>query len=283
MYPFHRWCLDSWFIVVSYLLTSCSSQTVAYQNRTNIASWKLESINMESTLLPVGNAIMGWAREGTNWVESPASVSFELCSTLRRYIYYWLIFVQSWPLTSFPFAAQVAIGYLCCLAIGCVVMPNLPAVPGLYPFKFLYNITQVMLCSYMCIEACIRAYTAGYTLTPCNAFQPDTNPITFILYIFYLSKILDFADTLFIVLEKRWKQLSFLHVYHHTSIFLVIYFIFLYCFFLYLLFFVDCMFTIVLLVADQYWLWRWHLPYYRLEQCNSHDDVHLLFCIHAYQ
>jgi elongation of very long chain fatty acids protein 4 len=32
---------------------------------------------------------------------------------------------------------------------------------------------------------------------------------------------LDFLDTVFIILEKRFNQLSFLHVYHHTSIFLV--------------------------------------------------------------
>lgn len=41
-----------------------------------------------------------------------------------------------------------------------------------------------------------------------------------VLYIFYLSKILDFLDTVFIILGKKWQQLSFLHVYHHTSIFL---------------------------------------------------------------
>lgn len=100
-------------------------------------------------------------------------------------------------------------------------MPFLPSVRGLYPFKFAYNIAQVMLCSYMCIEAGIRAYSAGYTLLPCNNFDHQNPPIAFILYIFYLSKILDFLDTVFIILEKRWKQLSFLHVYHHTSIFLV--------------------------------------------------------------
>lgn len=103
-------------------------------------------------------------------------------------------------------------------------MPSLPAVPGLYPFKFLYNVVQVMLCSYMCIEAGVRAYYAGYTLLPCNEFNTQNPPIGFILYIFYLSKILDFADTFFIIAEKRWKQLSFLHVYHHTSIFLVSHF-----------------------------------------------------------
>jgi hypothetical protein len=101
-------------------------------------------------------------------------------------------------------------------------MRFLPAIPGLYPFKFLYNIAQVMLCSYMCIEATVRAYEGGYTLLPGNPFNQTDPNVGFILYVFYLSKILDFMDTVFIILEKRWKQLSFLHVYHHTSIFLVL-------------------------------------------------------------
>lgn len=93
-------------------------------------------------------------------------------------------------------------------------------VKGLMPFKFTYNVVQVMLCSYMCIEACVQAYKAGYTLMPCNPFNQTNPPIGDILYIFYLSKILDFLDTVFIIAEMRWKQLSFLHVYHHFSIFL---------------------------------------------------------------
>lgn len=100
-------------------------------------------------------------------------------------------------------------------------MKFLPPIPGLYPLKFLYNIVQVMLCSYMCIEAMVRAYEGGYTLIPGNPFNQENPNVGFILYVFYLSKILDFMDTVFIILEKRWKQLSFLHVYHHTSIFLV--------------------------------------------------------------
>lgn len=35
-----------------------------------------------------------------------------------------------------------------------------------------------------------------------------------------VSKIWDFWDTIFIVLGKKWRQLSFLHVYHHFTIFL---------------------------------------------------------------
>ena len=102
-----------------------------------------------------------------------------------------------------------------------MIMKALPPVPGLYPFKFLYNILQVMLCSYMCIEAGIRAWDAGYSIIPGNPFNQQNPPIGFVLYVFYISKVLDFMDTVFIILEKKWKQLSFLHVYHHTSIFLV--------------------------------------------------------------
>ena len=36
----------------------------------------------------------------------------------------------------------------------------------------------------------------------------------------YVSNIWDFWDTIFIVLVKIWRQLSFLHVYHHFTIFL---------------------------------------------------------------
>lgn len=146
----------------------------------------------------LGNDILQWARpEG--WPASP---------------------MANWPLADFESAFAIAACYLLFVIVGRIVMPSLPAVPGLYPFKFLYNVVQVMLCSYMCIEAGVRAYYAGYTLMPCNDFNTTNPPIGFILYVFYLSKILDFADTFFIIAEKRWKQLSFLHVYHHTSIFL---------------------------------------------------------------
>lgn len=146
----------------------------------------------------ISNDTINWARpEG--WPASPTS---------------------EWPLAKLEVALAIAVGYLIFVFLGMVIMPHFPEIRGLYPFKFAYNIIQVMLCSYMCIEAGVRAYDAGYTLIPCNPFNHLQPPIGFILYVFYLSKILDFADTVFIIAEKRWKQLSFLHVYHHFSIFL---------------------------------------------------------------
>ena len=55
----------------------------------------------------------------------------------------------------------------------------------------------------------------------CNEFKHEGSDVTWVLYVFYLSKILDFFDTLFMVLRGKWAQFSFLHIYHHFSIFFV--------------------------------------------------------------
>lgn len=125
----------------------------------------------------------------------------------------------TYPLTDFSTAVKIAVGYLLFVVVGKMVMREAKPVTGLYGVKFAYNVVQVMLCSYMCIEAMVQAWKAGYPLVGCD-FNNENPPLGFILYVFYISKILDFLDTVFIILERRFNQLSFLHVYHHTSIFL---------------------------------------------------------------
>jgi hypothetical protein len=61
----------------------------------------------------------------------------------------------------------------------------------------------------------------NYTLLPCEPFNVTQPPIANVLWLFYISKVFDFLDTIFIILGKKWTQLSFLHVYHHVTIFLV--------------------------------------------------------------
>ena len=89
-----------------------------------------------------------------------------------------------------------------------------------YPLKFIYNVSQIMLCAYMTIEAFLVAYRSGYSALPCNSYDTENPPVAKLLWLFYISKVWDFWDTIFIVLGKKWRQLSFLHVYHHTTIFL---------------------------------------------------------------
>lgn len=124
-----------------------------------------------------------------------------------------------WWLCDFRSAGTIALVYLAFVGIGSVVMPSLPAMDP-YPIKFIYNVSQIFLCAYMTIEAGMLAYRNGYTVMPCIDFDVKNPPLANLLWLFYISKVWDFWDTIFIVLGKKWRQLSFLHVYHHTTIFL---------------------------------------------------------------
>jgi len=84
----------------------------------------------------------------------------------------------------------------------------------------IYNPVQVILCGYMMTAAFLEARAKNYSFI-CNAFNAEETGMAAVLWIFYLSKILDFVDTLIIIVRRKWRQLSFLHVYHHISIFLV--------------------------------------------------------------
>ena len=147
----------------------------------------------------IGDQIIAWALVGSDVTDEP---------------------VKGWALGSFTTAISIAGAYLAFVLVGSLVMR---AYPGdgikLYGVAFLYNIAQVMLCSYMCIEAVIVAKRSNFNLV-CNSYDAKHPPMANVLWLFYASKVLDFVDTFFIVIGKKWKQLSFLHVYHHTTIFL---------------------------------------------------------------
>jgi elongation of very long chain fatty acids protein 4 len=40
-----------------------------------------------------------------------------------------------------------------------------------------------------------------------------------IVWVFYVSKIWEFVDTMIMIVKKNYRQISFLHVYHHSTIF----------------------------------------------------------------
>lgn len=128
-------------------------------------------------------------------------------------------YTEGWFLTDFRTAGTIALVYAAFAIIGPFVMKFLPAMDP-YPIKFIYNVSQIMLCAYMTIEAFLLAWRNGYTALPCNNYDTVNPPIANLLWLFYISKVWDFWDTIFIVIGKKWRQLSFLHVYHHTTIFL---------------------------------------------------------------
>jgi len=135
---------------------------------------------------------------------------------------------KGWLVSDFDLALKFVGGYFLLVSIGLFLKKDgeeegkvsqivETPVKGL---QVIYNLAQCILCSYMIWRAIEHYRRKGYSIV-CNPFDVNEVGMAEVLHIFYLSKILDFCDTLFIVLRQKWRQMSFLHVYHHASIFLV--------------------------------------------------------------
>ncbi|ROL51082.1 Elongation of very long chain fatty acids protein 2 [Anabarilius grahami] len=64
-------------------------------------------------------------------------------------------------------------------------------------------------------------WSAGYRLQCQGLHEAGEADIRVakVLWWYYFSKLIEFLDTVFIVLRKKNSQISFLHVYHHASMF----------------------------------------------------------------
>ncbi|KAG3136255.1 hypothetical protein PI126_g17898 [Phytophthora idaei] len=134
--------------------------------------------------------------------------------------------MADYPLADFASVFAICVGYVLFVVFGSVLMKlGIPTMKT-SPIQFIYNPIQVIACSYMFMETAIQAYRNGYSPAPCNAFKADAPVMGNVLYFFYLSKMLDLCDTFFIVVGKKWRQLSFLHVYHHLSVLIIYYIVF---------------------------------------------------------
>uniref|UniRef100_A0A7R9ZHM8 Elongation of fatty acids protein n=1 Tax=Pseudictyota dubia TaxID=2749911 RepID=A0A7R9ZHM8_9STRA len=109
---------------------------------------------------------------------------------------------EGWFLTDFSSAGTVALAYVAFVVIGSAVMKSGVAAMDPYPIKFIYNVSQIMLCAYMTIEAFLLAYRNGYTCLPCNNVDTENPPLANLLWLFYISKVWDFWDTVFIVIGR---------------------------------------------------------------------------------
>eukprot|EP01127_Copromyxa_protea_P017559 TRINITY_DN5372_c0_g1_i1.p1 TRINITY_DN5372_c0_g1~~TRINITY_DN5372_c0_g1_i1.p1 ORF type:complete len:158 (-),score=21.66 TRINITY_DN5372_c0_g1_i1:77-493(-) len=88
------------------------------------------------------------------------------------------------------------------------------------PFLIVYNLFLVLLSLWMTVEGFRNAIALNFSLV-CNNVDFSTNEasvgLSRVLYVFYLSKFVEFIDTIIMVLRKRNNQVTFLHLYHHFS------------------------------------------------------------------
>nr|XP_018901260.1 PREDICTED: elongation of very long chain fatty acids protein 1 [Bemisia tabaci] len=128
---------------------------------------------------------------------------------------------NDWPLLGSPVPGLTILGlYLYfCLSLGRKWMANRP------PFKLTktliaYNFIQVVVSVWIFFEALDAAWLRDYSWR-CEPVDFSRTPkamrIAWAVYMYFLAKISELLDTIFFVLRKKDNQVSFLHVYHHTT------------------------------------------------------------------
>lgn len=144
-----------------------------------------------------GASIMKWADPSQMYLDSP---------------------IKDYPLMQFSTAFAFLVAYLMFIVFGTLLMSRswMPAF-NTRPLQFIYNPLQVLVCAYMTIETAILLYRNNYPIF-CPPYNGKNPVIHNVLYLFYVTKLFDFLDTVFIIASKKWNQLSFLHLYHHSTI-----------------------------------------------------------------
>jgi elongation of very long chain fatty acids protein 4 len=120
---------------------------------------------------------------------------------------------------------EVAVGfivaYLLFVWLGPKFMENRQPL-NLKPLIIFYNFALVVLSAYMSVQYFLTSTSLGYSYS-CQGidWSYSRDPLTMRMvhtnWLFFMSKIIELADTVFFILRKKNNQVTFLHVYHHAT------------------------------------------------------------------
>ncbi|CAA7015988.1 unnamed protein product [Microthlaspi erraticum] len=96
----------------------------------------------------------------------------------------------------------------------------------LKPITALHSLVLCLLSLTMAVGCTLSLFSSHARLLRAVCLPMDvkpSGPLFFWAQVFYLSKILEFGDTILILLSKSIHRLSFLHVYHHATVVIMCY------------------------------------------------------------
>ncbi|OQV18826.1 putative Elongation of very long chain fatty acids protein 2 [Hypsibius exemplaris] len=111
--------------------------------------------------------------------------------------------------------------YLLVATLGPRVMAHRKAFELKWPM-FAYNVVMSVGSLWMCWEMLINSWRSGYTLI-CDpykvSYEPSELRVINANWWYFVTKAIEFLDTVFMVLKKKNSQITVLHVWHHTFMF----------------------------------------------------------------
>ena len=130
--------------------------------------------------------------------------------------------VRDWPLMNSIWPTLImCTAYFTFAFFGKRIMKNREAF-DLRHTMTIYNVSVILLNGWLFVSLIKHVLQQQYALL-CNPvdYGPEGTDVAWLIYVYYLSKALDFSDTVFMVLRKKWDQLTFLHCYHHGLMFII--------------------------------------------------------------
>lgn len=122
------------------------------------------------------------------------------------------------PMHSYKVPLALTIAYLVSLPVlkYIITVSRVDLKPMLKESMVVYNVAQVILNVWMVYRF---VYAVAYNGHPFigDIYTMDKGT-TYALWVHYCNKYLEFLDTYFMILRGKNEQVSFLHVYHHTTI-----------------------------------------------------------------
>jgi elongation of very long chain fatty acids protein 4 len=125
-----------------------------------------------------------------------------------------------WPLMqSIVPTLIISAGYIAFVVIGNHVMKRFQPLPT-KTAMIVYNAFVLLLNLWLFIGLVTEHRKLDYGFI-CNRVDYGVRGerMAWLIYVYYLSKALDFTDTVFMVVRKKADQASLLHVYHHVMMF----------------------------------------------------------------
>ncbi|XP_071502102.1 very long chain fatty acid elongase 4-like [Diadema antillarum] len=128
--------------------------------------------------------------------------------------------VESWLLMQSPLpCALILLAYFAMLWIVPKAMESRKPF-SLKPVLVVYNTALVILSVYMFYEFRMASWLSGYNYL-CDPVNYSNDPLAIrmanVCWWYFFSKIIELLDTVFFILRKKNNQVTFLHVYHHST------------------------------------------------------------------
>ncbi|KAF0985695.1 hypothetical protein HZS_1155, partial [Henneguya salminicola] len=135
--------------------------------------------------------------------------------------------VKEWPLINNPIlVVSILFIYLACVLLGPKFRKNKNPLE-LRKFMLYYNLVVVSLSAFTAYGAIKSVLSIPNLFNIHHKERIISNhgsgfKLVLFNYMYLISKIIEFTDTIIFILRKKFNQVSLFHVYHHASVFIVV-------------------------------------------------------------